>query len=216
MMAETGKFLDFLKDRLNGSLPGRDSHMKMMPEHSQNKRSYVPPPDASQSAVLVLLLGKGDKLSLIFTLRSMELNSHKGQISFPGGRSEQGEDAFATALREAHEEIGLEPARLSILGKLSVLFVPPSRSVITPVVAYSDRELALKINGDEVAEVFAVDLDKFLDISLFKTGNWSLMGETVMVPYWDVHPTTPLWGATAMILRELLDIYDEFLSINLK
>jgi len=210
----TKDLTDFIKSRCKKNLPGIDAYSLMIPMVGDEMfRNYTAAPDAKESAVL-LLLNFNDKLELpeiIFTLRNNTI-SHGGQISFPGGRQEGNETAIETALREAHEEIGLASDRIEILGQLSKLYVPPSKYFITPVIARIDDMGEMKANPDEVDEIFKVPLEKFLQADTVKIKVMNLIDQDVDVPYWDVHPTTPLWGATAMIMSEFVTIVREFLD----
>lgn len=202
----------FLNKRLSDPLPGRDSHVKMAPIRNENEiRELEPSPDARHSAVLILV---NDKKELLFTLRSEKLRKHSGQISFPGGRADEGEDSFQTALRETREEVGINEEYIEAIGTLSDLYVPPSNSVITPVVGTLKKETELILNPDEVSEAFYYGIDKFYNDKLLKYRHTVWKGKKFRYPYWDVHEKVPLWGATAIIMQEFLDIYDEFRQNN--
>jgi len=95
-------------------------------------------PDARLSAVLLLLTEGPHGAEVLLTRRSMEMKNHRGEISFPGGRVDPGETAVETALREAHEEVGLDPALSTIVGELEHLSTIVSKSYIVPVVARLD------------------------------------------------------------------------------
>jgi 8-oxo-dGTP pyrophosphatase MutT (NUDIX family) len=100
-------------------------------------------------------------LHIVFTLRSRNLLSHSGQISFPGGLCEVDETPVQTALRETEEEIGISNNTIEIIGQLTPLFVLPSNSYIFPVVGYSNQFLDIKINHNEVEEAFSKPLSFF-------------------------------------------------------
>ncbi len=203
-------FIDFLKDRLNKPLPGIEVQKIMSPVAGKDYfRTFEPSETAQKSAVLALLSKQGNTLQLVFTLRSNNI-SHSGQISFPGGKYEDFETAEMTALRETREEIGISTDNIILLGRLSGLFVPPSDTIITPVVGYTENISGINLNNNEVEEVFFVPFDKFIGEQNKKNEVWDFNGIDVKVPFWDIHPTTPLWGATAMILMELITLYDEF------
>jgi 8-oxo-dGTP pyrophosphatase MutT (NUDIX family) len=142
-------------------------------------------------------------------LRSAQLRNHSGQISFPGGRVDADEAPRDAALRELHEEIGVTVDPSNVLGALTDLFVPPSNSAIVPYVVRLPSAVTYHINEAEVQEVFTVPLRTFLTDDLRRTSPRTLNGITVDVPYWDVHPGQHLWGATAMILNELLWIVND-------
>jgi 8-oxo-dGTP pyrophosphatase MutT (NUDIX family) len=206
-------FLNFLESRLKEELPGRHAQLKMAPEpvSSGKPRRMEAPEDASQSSVLVLLFpNEENELELILTLRSDDIN-HGGQLSFPGGRAEKNESIIATALREAQEEIDIKPEKVKVIGYLSELFVAHSNNRVAPVVGFLSERPEFKINPAEVEEVFAVELDSLLHKKNLLIEEWDLQTYTYRVPYWNVH-RVPLWGATAMMLSELLDLYREFLG----
>lgn len=207
-------FIDFLKFRLKRELPGLNSQLKMAMKVNQKLfRKFIPTSDAKKSSVLILLTGK-ENLQLVLTLRSKTLKHHNNQISFPGGRNEKDESSVKAAIRETFEEINISINEQQILGSLTEFFVPPSNSLITPIIAYIEKIDGLKANPDEVEEIFFVDLHKFLDDNIIKNTNINVDGYDVKAPYWDVHPKVPLWGATSMIISELIDLYKEWLYIN--
>ncbi len=208
------EFIEFLKDRLKLELPGINSHRKMAPILDEKLfRSFKVQRDAKDSAVMVPLILLESELSILFTLRSKNI-SHSGQISFPGGRCENNETYERTAMRETFEETGVNEDKFEIIGRLSDLYVPLSNSLIHPIVGLIKKEFIYKANQDEVAEIFQVSFEKFLDKEFYKEEFWDFNGVNVKVPFWNVHNSKPLWGATAMILQELIDIYREFIGKN--
>ena len=209
----TEEFISYLYHRLKSELPGRRAQKLMVPEGGEQiMRRFTPTPTARPSAVLLPLVIKNNNIEVLFTLRSSTLSNHSGQISFPGGRAENGETPTETALREVEEEIGIGKEDIQILGSLSDLFVPPSDSIISPLIGIIRNLPLMIINADEVEEVFLVPLADFLDPDKYKSVTRDIQGYAVQVPTWSVHPTTPLWGATAMILSELVELYREFLD----
>ena len=163
--------------------------------------------------MILLIPDKINKeFSVLFTLRSSNLYSHRGQISFPGGRAERNENPVAAALRETWEETGIEAKDIRIIGKLSELYVPPSNAIITPIVGFINPLPLLKINSDEVETAFLIKLSSL--IGTVKREIWNFKGQDVDVPFWDVGQKVPLWGATSMILSELLGIYKEFFGLG--
>lgn len=206
-------FIRFLAQRIKDPLPGIAAQLKMAPTPVKNgpRRQLDAPENATQSSVLVLLFpDKNEDLNLILTLRNKNID-HGGQISFPGGRSEPGESTAETALREAEEEIGIPPADIQIIGMLSHLYVSKSNNHVTPVVGYIDALPELKLNTAEVDEAFSVPLESLVSRQNLTTEHWDLRQYTYKVPYWDIH-RVPLWGATAMMLSELVELYREFAS----
>lgn len=206
------KLEQWLIDRLQSPLPGIEAHERFVPEIPDRRSRLMPAPEgAKQSAVLIpIVMNETDGPQTVLTVRSEGLRNHRGQISFPGGRSDEGEDAIATALREAHEEIGLASERVRVLGRLSSLYIPPSHSAVTPVVAIVEQPLAWQLNADEVSEVLVVPVSRFRDPRNVHSRNDIIKGVPVDVPYWAVHPVIPLWGATAMMLNELVMLMNEY------
>ncbi len=205
--------IDFLKDRLSKKLPGQKVQVEMAPKpiSGGDIREMKAPKDANKSSVLILLFpNEEQELELVLTLRSHDID-HGGQISFPGGRAEEGEAVTKTALREAREEINADPRFITIIGQLSDLYVAHSNNLVTPVVGYTDHRLDFKKNPAEVAEIFTVELQSLLHKKNLTVEDWSLSKNTYRVPYWDVH-RVPLWGATAMMLNELLELTREYLA----
>jgi len=103
------------------------------------------------------------------------------------------------------------PDTITIIGQLSELYVSHSNNLVTPFVGYTAKRPEFEINPAEVEEVFAVELDSLIHKKNITVEDWNLHSYTYRVPYWDVHEV-PLWGATAMMLNEFLDLYREFLS----
>lgn len=121
------------------------------------------PDQIRPAAVLVPIVSRGGRLTVLFTRRTAHLNDHAGQISFPGGRAEPEDMSSAhTALREAREEIGLAPGRVEVLGELHQ-YVTVTGYRVTPVVGLVTPPLDLKLDDFEVAEVFEVPLGFLLD-----------------------------------------------------
>lgn len=208
-------FLEKLKWTLKiKKLKGMESHLKMSPMvGNEPYRELIPRVESRKSAVLLLIFGETfDNLRILFTLRSSNVQHHKHQISFPGGHCEEGENEVDTALREAKEEVGLDTNSIEILGKLSKLYVPPSETVVVPVVGYTKEFSSFKLNREEVEELIVFPLHFFLDSSNRRIENWIWGGKTVKVPLWRIHSSVPLWGATAMILSEFIDIVNEILD----
>lgn len=155
-------------------------------------------------AVLVLLYPDGDDLRLPLTVRSDRLSSHRGEVSLPGGAIDPGDDGpIAAALRECHEELGVEPASVAVWGTLSPFYIPPSNFRITPVVGFCEQAPVLRPNGDEVSAVISVTLRELLDPRLVVTERWLLRGVEVDVPFFAIGGQK-VWGATAIVLSELV------------
>ncbi|MEK7249250.1 MAG: CoA pyrophosphatase [Bacteroidota bacterium] len=157
----------------------------------------------AHAAVLVPLISSNNKLELLFTKRTDSVETHKGQISFPGGMVDDAdEDIIHTALREADEEVGLPHSCIEVLGLLDDM-ATPSGFVITPVVGVVHELPILNLNMDEVAEVFRVELDFFAHPSNGRTELREFRGMKHEVWFYDWGDRV-IWGATAMIIHSLL------------
>ncbi len=209
------ELVSILKHSENNKLKGNESHFKFAPLiNGEHFRTFTPSPDAYHSAVLLLLRNYDSKTQILFTLRSSSMKSHRGQISFPGGRVENGETYIETALRETNEEIGVGTEKIEVLNQLSTLFVPPSNAIIHPFVGILKQDCEFIINTDEVEEAFWIDLDFFLNQGNMVVEQWQFDGKNVDVPLWRIHPKQVLWGATAMILSEFIDIINENINFE--
>ena len=166
-------------------------------------RPHDPPPsDHAPAAVLVPLIEHPEGLSLLLTLRTRHLRKHAGQIALPGGRSEPGETPWQTALREAHEEVGLDPELVDVVG-LSEPFWARSGYLITPVVGFVKPGFRVSPNPAEVDEVFEVPFDFVMDAGNHRmepqTTAEGIQREVLAMPYQDRY----IWGMTAMMLQVL-------------
>ncbi|MEO1398203.1 MAG: CoA pyrophosphatase [Pseudomonadota bacterium] len=158
------------------------------------------------AAVLIAVVDREEGASVLLTQRAEHLNSHKGQIAFPGGKIDVGETPVEAALREAHEEIGLEPDDVTVLGAMGTYYSGSGYS-ITPVIALVKGEPDFEINEDEVADLFEVPLRFLMDRdnlgqeSLFFKGNERYF---YVMSYADPALSSPderrIWGVTAGII----------------
>ncbi|MDR0926160.1 MAG: CoA pyrophosphatase [Ignavibacteria bacterium] len=208
------KIIERLRKRLTEPLPGDAPRSLLAPTfNGVSQRPAMPSMNAKKCAVLVLIYERNGDLQIVFTLRNNNLHSHSGQISYPGGKTEYGENPVKTALRETFEEIGVPEHQIDVLGTLTPMYVLPSNSLITPVVGFSNTVLDFIVNKDEVEEVFTkpIGFFKFTNIEMRKL---NANGEVLDVPYWAVHPTVPLWGATAMILAEFVEVFQKLMEVK--
>lgn len=206
-------FKEFLKHRLSEPLPGPEARNKMMPE-PVDEGDPVPDTTTEEghpSSVLIPIYPcKNENLHVILTLRTNTIR-HAGQISFPGGRAEIGESTIETALRETREEIGINSSDIDITGTLSPFYLYRTHNRITPVVGFLDQKPDMQRNPNEVEEIITIQLDQLHSGDLLQREIWELPHETYEVPFWNFH-RVPLWGATAMMMSELLVLYEEYLE----
>jgi 8-oxo-dGTP pyrophosphatase MutT (NUDIX family) len=159
------------------------------------------------AAVLVPLLAENGELHLLFTKRSETLPHHRGQVAFPGGRHVADDDPslLATALREAEEEIGLDPARVDVLGALAPIHTFASNFLITPYVGVVPHPYDYTANPYEVAEIFTVPLASLQAPGAMREEEWQWQGRTVPVIAYR-HGAHVIWGATQRITADLLEL----------
>jgi 8-oxo-dGTP pyrophosphatase MutT (NUDIX family) len=171
-------------------------------------------PPGPPAAVLVPLFEEGGETRVILTVRSSDLSSHRDEVAFPGGRLDAGEKAVDGALREAWEEVGLEPAAVSIVGPLQGLATASSNTMVTPVVGTLEHRPVLTANPGEVARIFDLALADLLVDGVFHEEWWALPGSPPPgggpereFPVWFFEAGGELiWGATARILMDLLSL----------
>lgn len=209
LTAKYPELIERLRAALARPLPGLTAQMGMAPHPRPGTERILDPfLDCRRAAVLVLFYPAADgELRLVLTRRTDRLESHSGQISFPGGSMDPGEDARAAAKREAREELGIDPESFEVIGELSPLYIPPSGFCVYPVVAYAAAALEFAPNEDEVAEVLETPVEHLLTPATRCEETWDLRGAAVLVPYYAVGPHK-VWGATAMMLCELLALLD--------
>ena len=170
------------------------------------------PPPARPAAVLVPLFEEGGETRVVLTVRSDQLHSHTGEVAFPGGRLDAGEGVVEGALREAFEEVGLDPGLATVVGQLTALPTVSSDTVMTPVVATLADRPSLTPNPGEVDRVFDVALADLVADGIFHEEWWSVpdrvAGDGFPVgefPVWFFAVAgETVWGATARTLVELV------------
>ena len=158
-----------------------------------------------KAAVLIGLFKKNDEWCFSLIRRPMNEKNHPGQIALPGGAMEKNETLMNTALREAFEEVGINPEDVEIIGQLTPIPVPVSEYLIYPFVGVIDYEPEWVLNEDEVEELFILEMSELINSDNGYTEMWNLRGNRVEVPIFKVMNET-VWGATAAVLSELIDI----------
>jgi 8-oxo-dGTP pyrophosphatase MutT (NUDIX family) len=176
---------------------------------SNRPRVALDQSDLISAAVLLPIIDRGGP-HILFTKKSDAVPHHKGQFSFPGGVCEQRDASrVETALREAWEEIRLPPEAVEVLGLLDDTATRATPFIITPVVGIVRGEVDLAPDGREIERVIEVPLDVLRDPAIFRKEIWEREGEPHDVYFFSVSVEDVVWGATARILRQFLDLIDE-------
>ena len=165
------------------------------------------------AGVLAALFEEEGEARLILTRRAAGLRTHRGEVSFPGGRLDAGEDATTAALREAHEEVGLDRSSVTTVGWIHPVMTMVSASVILPVLATVPARPRLVANPAEVERVFDVSLAELAAPGVFHEERWRIAGRTIpgtdddsfAIRFFEVSGEM-IWGATARMIHELLSI----------
>lgn len=200
-------FIAALRRDLLAPLPGRAAQYRMAPQPRPGaENGDDPAPNARRSGVLILFYPHAGEIYFPLILRPTYRGVHSGQVSLPGGRQEPADaDIIATALREAQEEIGVPPASVEVIGSLSTLYIAPSNSLVQPVVGCAWTRPAFAPDPYEVARLIEAPLKDFLNPANYRTETWEFPNRQASVPIYGVQNQV-IWGATAMILGELLEL----------
>jgi 8-oxo-dGTP pyrophosphatase MutT (NUDIX family) len=159
----------------------------------------------AHAAVLVPLFKKGKDCHLLFTKRTNTVRYHKGEISFPGGVFDEGDSELErTAIREAFEEIGLRQDDVQILGVLDDI-VTITEFIVTPFVGFFPYPYPFKVSPIEIAELIEVPLSSLLDEKYFGERE-IVQGDRQRIVYTYQYGNHTIWGATALILKQFLDL----------
>jgi 8-oxo-dGTP pyrophosphatase MutT (NUDIX family) len=200
-----------LQQAFTEELPGKEAHVKMAPQPLDLRRftsMFAKPPKKSG----VLLLFYPDEGAVYFPLikRPQYPGVHSGQVGFPGGKMEPSDpDILFTALREAEEEIGIDAGKVEVLGRLSDLYIPTSNFLVTPVVGFIQEKPNFVPEQREVARIITTEVISLFHPEVRKQTQLALGGGMYLdTPYFAVDEEV-VWGATAMILSELIQILGE-------
>lgn len=209
-------FIKQLKIRLDQPLPGEDAQYLMAPISrlkikELSKKVFKP----KKSAVLILIFPEGEEIKTVFIERPVYDGVHSGQVAFPGGKYDDTDESLEqTALREAFEEVGVNPEEVKVLGKLTDLYIQPSNFLVSPFIGYLKEKPNFIPDEREVEQIVVYNL--------FDLNNDDLKGEKevklslgikLKAPYYAIEGLT-VWGATAMMISELNEVIRESKSIT--
>ena len=210
-MISNDAFIGTIRARLSGTLPGREAQFKMGFARRLEELRLNPatPSDAKVACVLNLLhRQEGEWRTLLIQRTTNPRDRHSGQVSFPGGRYEESDGELVNvALREAHEEVGVSPLEVEVLGRLTELYIPVSNFVVHPFVGVLLGPSEFVPQPGEVEAILTPPLSVFSQPENRKMTDLSIGQGIVLkdVPYFDVEGRT-VWGATAMIMSEFLEV----------
>ena len=181
---------------------------------SQRQKRHIVDASRVPSAVLLPIYYKQGQYYILFTKRTGKVKEHKGQISFPGGVYQDGDRTLVdTALRECAEEIGLKAEAVEVLGELDDTATQTSSYIISPFVAIIPWPYPLKVDQWETEEIIEVPISALLDKSSLRQETEIIDGETV-TSYFYYYQGRVIWGATAKILNQFLDIFAQVTGVR--
>lgn len=202
-------FFDWLPLRLEKGLPGILAQERMKP--IGRPLPIILPETARKSAVLVALYPQRNEYKLILIQRSIDGSNHSGQIAFPGGKYEiQDNSLKATALREAQEEIHLQPSLVNIIGELTPIFIPVSNFNVYPYLGICHSLPELKVDNYEVTKLYHFSLNHDFKQKQIRSFFSGLKDFQIKAPAYQFNQDKYIWGATAMILSELEYLWMEY------
>lgn len=195
-----------LEQNLIQTLPGPEAQYRMAPQYRDPTANYLKlDPDPRRSSVLILLYPGSTGPMLVLTERHEYAGTHSAQVSLPGGSHEPGDATPAhTALRETEEEVGVKQEDIELLGRITELYIPPSRFLVQPFVGFTGERPHFKPDHIEVKELLEVPVSMLTHPETVKrTQVRTSQGLVLEAPYYDIQGRI-VWGATAMILSEFV------------
>jgi len=202
--------LNLLEKGMMHPLPGKQAQLSMSPNPVDKRRfDSKLPENHRKGSVLILLYPNENKAFFPLIKRPIYQGVHSGQIAFPGGKMEEEDaDEIETALREAWEEVNILPKQVKLIGRMSDLFIPTSNFLVTPVLGYSEIVPDFIPEEKEVARIIQAAVSTLYEPSFRKQKILEFSNNFRLdTPYFEVEKEM-VWGATAMILSELLQILE--------
>jgi 8-oxo-dGTP pyrophosphatase MutT (NUDIX family) len=191
-----------VRHALEEGLPGLEAQLALAPHLRPGWPAGGALEEARAAAALLVVFPRRDIAHLLLTLRASALPHHAAQISLPGGRVEPGETIEQAALREAHEETGLDPLHVEVLGSLTPIHIAVSGFMLHPVLGVAEREPRFQAAAREVERILEVPVADLLDETRFGWASVTRAGMALDVPCFRL-AGEEVWGATAMVLAEL-------------
>jgi 8-oxo-dGTP pyrophosphatase MutT (NUDIX family) len=210
-------FIEKLKPALLKPMPGLEVQLRMssLKRYRESRASSLPA-DAIKSAVLILLFPSENtgEPQMVLMLRSEYDGVHSGQIGLPGGKFKYSDlNLKRTALRESEEEIGVDSNEVSVIGRLTELYIPPSNFIVTPYVGFLEEKPRFSPDPGEVKEIIIIPVSGLIDKRSIRTNQFIIgKGIRIEAPCFDIDGHK-IWGATAMILSEFREIVLEILRV---
>ncbi len=201
MNQSTDTLLHQLAESLSQPLPGKSIQYEMAPEGREMRQGSI----RDQASVLIAIYRENSHWTFPLIHRVEDGHAHSGQISLPGGKIEEGEQPVTAALREANEEVGIEPSKVRIIGQLTPLHIPVSGYYVYPFVGYIPEKPHWKLNFSELQSIRQVSLDELCNNDTIKNEVWTLGNLKRQVSFFELQGEK-VWGATAMILNEFRTI----------
>ena len=202
---------NYLREKLKDELPGINAHSQMS-DNMRLRKMKQQKSTPRKAGVLILIYQMQNQFYIPFILRPVYQGVHSGQMALPGGRYEIGDqDLIHTAIRETWEEIGVEVDRSCIVGTLTDLYIPPSNSLVTPVIAIKKEKPTYTPDPREVDMIFDFALHEFVDSQNKKQVQIKLQNGINYKTTGFVIKQQVIWGATAMMLGEIKDLLKQVL-----
>ncbi len=210
------RFFEQLRIRLQQPLPGKEAQFLMAPAGRQPVQpSEIKKYNPRRSAVLIVLFPFESSIFTLLIQRPVYNGVHSGQVAFPGGKFEETDiDIQQTALRETYEEVGITDNTITIIGKLTDIYIPPSNFLVSPFIGFLGKQPELVMNGYEVQKIITVDLFGLNNVAIMEKTVTNSSGYKIKTPCYEIEGLI-VWGATAMMISELNVVVKEAKLIEL-
>ncbi|MFI0491309.1 NUDIX hydrolase [Flavobacterium sp.] len=207
-------FLEYVPKLIQVELPASEAHYKMAPLERilELNTIEIEKKNPKNAAVMMLFYPKNGKTHLVLIVRNSYEGVHSAQIAFPGGKYEIEDLIFEnTALRETHEEIGIHPENIQIIMPFTRIYIPPSNFMVYPFLGICKEKLVFNPDVNEVAKIIELPLSVFLDDEiLINTKMTTSYAKNISIPAFKIDEHI-VWGATAMMLSELKEVFKKVL-----